>query len=65
MLVKASGRCGKCGVEFSDIDTAQSVSVECNRCGKKNSLCRRCKNEGCECGGKLMDDFDKYPNLMH
>ena len=64
MLIKASGNCQKCNVEFSDFDVVQSVLVECDRCGNKKALCRRCKSEGCDCGGKYKDDFEKYPNLM-
>ena len=64
MLIKASGSCQKCGVEFSGHDTIQSVYVECNRCGNVKTLCRRCKSEGCDCGGEYKDDFDKNPGLM-
>jgi len=64
MLIIESGKCEKCGTEFGQLDTVQSTNVECNKCGKKYIICRHCKKKGCECGGKLLDAWDKNPGVM-
>jgi len=65
MIIKADGNCQKCGREFSENDTVQSVNVVRNRCGKRGELCSTCKNEGCECGGRFLDSFEQTPGWLH
>ena len=65
MLIRQSGNCQKCGSLFGATDTIQSTEVECNRCKKKKTLCKNCKNEGCDCGGKYLDAWDKNPHMMY
>ena len=64
MLIKQFGKCQNCGCDFGDHETIQSTNVECNRCKKKKTLCRNCKSNGCDCGGKYLDAWDKNPNMM-
>ena len=65
MLIIQKGRCPKCGSEFGPLETIQSTHVECSKCKKEVIVCHACKEKGCECGGKYLDAWDKYPNLMH
>jgi predicted Zn-ribbon and HTH transcriptional regulator len=65
MLIRKDEKCEKCGSEFGQWDTVQSTNVECNKCHKKEILYSACKKRGCECGGKLLNVFDKYPGIMH
>ena len=65
MLIRQSGKCEKCGSEFESMDTVQSTNVECSKCKKEITVCSSCKERGCECGGKLLNTFDKYPNILH
>ncbi len=64
MLTVQSGKCKKCRSEFGPLDTVQSTNVECSKCKKQITLCRTCKEKGCECGGKLLDAWDKNPGMM-
>lgn len=64
MLIKQKGKCEKCGTEFGSMDTVQSTNVECSKCKKKVTICSSCKNKGCDCGGKYLDDWDKNPGLI-
>ena len=38
--------------------------VDCSKCKKQVIVCRTCKENGCECGGKLLDAWDKNPGMM-
>ena len=60
MLIKAGGNCDKCGIAFSGFDSWQSVGVICGSCGKESRRCRKCKAEGCDCGGALLDAWEKF-----
>lgn len=64
MLILQKGKCEKCGSEFGPSDTVQSTNVECSKCKKKLIACRTCKEKGCECGGKLLNAFDKNPSML-
>lgn len=64
MLIVQNGNCEKCGSEFGPLDTLQSTNVECSKCNKQVVVCRSCKEKGCECGAKLMDDWDKNPGML-
>lgn len=64
MLIIQSGNCSKCGSVFGPMDTVQSTNVECSKCKKKVTVCKSCKNKGCDCGGKLLDTWDKKPERM-
>jgi hypothetical protein len=64
MLIMQKGECEKCGSEFGPMDTVQSTNVECSKCKKRVVVCRTCKENGCECGGKLLDAWDKNPGMM-
>jgi len=63
-LVVQRGKCEECGAEFGTSETLQSTNVECNNCNKKKVVCRKCKIKGCECGGKLLDSWDKNPGMI-
>jgi uncharacterized protein len=65
MLIKQSGKCEKCGRDFSQYDTVQSTEIECDTCKKRKNLCSICKVERCECGGTYKNVFDKFPNILH
>jgi len=65
MLILQKGKCEKCGFSYGHLDTVQSTSVECSKCKKITTVCRPCKEKGCECGGKLLDTFDKNPGWMY
>lgn len=60
MLVMATGKCDKCGIEFGSGDTMQSVGVTCKKCDKQFKRCRNCKAKGCACGGKLLDAWEDF-----
>ena len=64
MLITQTGKCEKCSFEFGPLDTIQSTNVDCNKCKKKKILCIKCKEKGCECGGKYLDAWDKNPGMM-
>ena len=64
MLIQQTGKCEKCSSKFGRFATAQSTNVECEKCKKKVIVCTPCKNEGCECGGKLLDGFERLPGYM-
>jgi len=64
MLIIQKGNCEKCGSGFGPIDTLQSTNVECSKCKKKVTICKSCKNKGCDCGGKFLDAWDKNPGIM-
>jgi len=65
MLKIQNGNCSKCGSVFEPMYTVQSADVECSKCKKKVTVCKSCKDKGCDCGGDYLNTFDKYPNLMH
>jgi hypothetical protein len=60
MLIKATGKCEKCGVEFGGSVTEQEVGLTCGSCGKESRRCRKCKKAGCECSGKLLDCWEFF-----
>ena len=64
MLIIQKGNCKKCGSEFGSLATVQSTNVECSKCKKEVIVCHNCKEKGCECGGKLLDAWDKNPEMM-
>ena len=64
MLVTQIGNCSKCESAFGTSETIQSTHVECDNCKKKVIVCKTCKNKGCDCGGKLLDAWDKKPGIM-
>ncbi len=64
MLIIQSGNCSKCGSVFGRFDSVQSTNVECSKCKKKVTICNSCKNKGCDCGGKLLNAWDKNPGIM-
>lgn len=64
MLIAAKGNCSKCGSAFGPLDTLQSTNVKCSKCKVKIVVCKSCKNTGCKCGGRLLDPWDKDPNIM-
>ena len=64
MLIIEKGNCSKCNSAFGSMDTVQSTNVECSNCRKKIKVCQNCKKKGCGCGGKLLDAWDKNPNIM-
>jgi|LakMenE18May11ns_1017448.scaffolds.fasta_scaffold9895208_2 hypothetical protein len=61
-LIKQNGKCTKCDTDFGPVDTAQSTNVSCAKCRKSVIVCRKCKENGCQCGGKLLDAWDLMPN---
>ena len=63
-LMKQNGNCSQCGSDFGASDTVQSTEVSCSRCGIKVVVCKKCKEKGCKCGGKLLDPWDKMPNTL-
>jgi hypothetical protein len=65
MIIITKGNCEKCGCEFGQQDSLQSTNVECSMCKEVKKLCVRCKSKGCKCGGKYLDAWDKFPNIMH
>ena len=64
MLILQKGICQKCGSKFGLMDTVQSTNVECSKCKKRVTVCETCKDEGCDCGGELLDAWDKNPGFM-
>jgi len=64
MLINQNGNCSKCSSVFGPMDTVQSTNVECSKCKKKITICKSCKNRGCDCGGKFLDAWDKNPEIM-
>lgn len=65
ILILQKGNCAICGYELGDNDTIQSTEVECSKCEKEIILCTKCKNKGCECGGRYLNSFDNSPGLNH
>jgi hypothetical protein len=64
MLMQINGSCEGCQTKFGHLDTVQSASVTCSKCGKEEDLCRMCKYRGCSCVGKFEDAWDKNPRIM-
>jgi len=64
MIIIQKGKCEKCGADFEPLDTVQSTNVECSKCKKQFIKCRNCKQDGCECGGKLLDAWDKNTGII-
>lgn len=60
MLIIAKGSCDQCHTPFGPIDMIQSVGVTCDACETKRQLCRRCKAEGCACGGHFLDAWERF-----
>ena len=67
MIIIQKGNCKKCGTELGEktLDSVQSTNVSCSKCKKSIVLCRKCKNNGCECGGKYLDAWDRNPGWMY
>ena len=64
MLSAQNGECLKCGSAFGPTDTIQSTNVECAQCEKQITVCRSCKQEGCDCGGALEDAWERNPGML-
>jgi hypothetical protein len=65
ILIKPTGKCTKCGTDFGLHKTERSVQTECNSCKKKSNLCGKCKAQGCYCGGRFQNTFDKFRDVIH
>lgn len=70
MLLVASGECEKYGKSFREnykAITEQEITLECANKDCKTTIryCRECKKTGCpNCGGRLLDQFEKHPGMM-
>ena len=70
MLVQATGKCDRCGIDFENINTGliftmQEVHLYCPKCKKYYNLCRNCRKLGCpSCGSRLLDmlEYEKEIN---
>ena len=66
MLIINQSNCDNCNKSFANNNiTVQETAVDCNSCKITKVLCPNCKSKACDCGGKYLNTFNRFPNILH